>query len=175
VTRPPWEVADIIRIAGSKFRERYGASLTWPQIKVLRAIARCRTAALGGHRDVCTGCGYVTGISYNSCRNRHCLKCQTGARETWLAKRQQELLPVNYFHFVFSLPHSLVPLIWQNKKVLFTLSFDASAATLPEVAADPKIRYLQEASKWKRLPQLLDDSTARRMLRDVNVQDSSPT
>jgi hypothetical protein len=67
VTRPPWEVADVIRIAGSRFRERYGASLTWPQVKVLRAIARCRTAALGGHRDVCTGCGYVTGISYNSC------------------------------------------------------------------------------------------------------------
>ena len=101
MTRPPWEVADVIRIAGSRFRERYGASLTWPQVKVLRAIARCRTAALGGHLDACTGCGYVAGISYNSCRNRHCPKCQTGAREKWLAKRQQELLPVNYFHLVF--------------------------------------------------------------------------
>jgi hypothetical protein len=138
VTRPPWEVADVIRIAGSRFRKRYGTSLTWPQVKVLRAIARCRTAALGGHLDVCTGCGYVTGISYNSCRNRHCPKCQTGARETWLAKRQQELLPVNYFHLVFSVPHALVPLIWQNKKVLFTLLFDAAAATLLKVAADPK-------------------------------------
>ena len=67
MTRPPWEVADVIRIAGSRFRERYGAALTWPQVKVLRAIARCRTAALGGHLDVCTGCGYLTGISYNSC------------------------------------------------------------------------------------------------------------
>jgi Transposase zinc-binding domain len=66
VTRPSWEVADVIRIAGSRFRERYGSSLTWPQVKVLRAIARCRTAALGGHLDVCTGCGYITGISYNS-------------------------------------------------------------------------------------------------------------
>ena len=138
MTRPSWEVADVIRIAGSRFRERYGASLTWPQVKVLRAIARCRTAALGGHLDVCTGCGYITGISYNSCRNRHCPKCQTGARDTWLAKRQQELLPVNYFHLVFSVPHSLVPLIWQNKKILFTLLFDAAAATLLEVAADPK-------------------------------------
>ena len=138
MTRPLWEVADVIRIAGSRFRERYGASLTWPQVKVLRAIARCRTAALGGHLDVCTGCGYVAGISYNSCRNRHCPKCQTGAREKWLAKRQQELLPVNYFHLVFSVPHSLVPLIWQNKKVLFKLLFDAAAATLLEVAADAK-------------------------------------
>ena len=138
MTRPSWEVADVIRIAGSRFRERYGSSLTWPQVKVLRAIARCRTAALGGHLDVCTGCGYITGISYNSCRNRHCPKCQTGARDTWLAKRQQELLPVNYFHLVFSVPHSLVPLIWQNKKILFTLLFDAAAATLLEVAADPK-------------------------------------
>jgi hypothetical protein len=131
-------VADIIRIAGSRFRVRYGASLSWPQVKVLRAIARCRTAALGGHLDHCIRCGYVTGISYNSCRNRHCPKCQTNAREKWLAKRQQELLPVNYFHLVFSVPHLLVPLIWQNKKILFTLLFDTSAATLLEVAADPK-------------------------------------
>jgi hypothetical protein len=138
VTRPPWEVADIIRIAGSRFRERYGASLLWPQVKVLLAIARCRTAALGGHLDHCTRCGYLTGISYNSCRNRHCPKCQTNARQKWLAKRQQELLPVNYFHLVFSVPHLLVPLIWQNKKILFSLLFDASAATLLEVAADPK-------------------------------------
>src|SRR6266478_6510167 len=138
MTRPPWEVADVIRIAGSRFRERYGASLTWPQVKVLRAIARCRTAALGGHLDVCTSCGYVAGISYNSCRNRHCPKCQTGAREKWLAKRQQELLPVNYFHLVFSVTNSLVPMIWQNKKVLFKLLFDAAAATLLEVAADAK-------------------------------------
>ncbi len=138
MTRPPWEVADVIRIAGSRFRERYGASLTWQQVKVLRAIARCRTAALGGHLDVCTGCGYLTGISYNSCRNRHCPKCQTGAREKWLAKRQQELLPVNYFHLVFTVPHLLAPLIWQNKKTLFTLLFDASAATLLEIAADRK-------------------------------------
>ena len=105
---------------------------------MLRAIARCRTAALGGHLDVCTGCGYLTGISYNSCRNRHCPKCQTGAREKWLAKRQQELLPVNYFHLVFTVPHLLAPLIWQNKKTLFTLLFDASAATLLEIAADRK-------------------------------------
>jgi Putative transposase/Transposase zinc-binding domain len=120
MTRPPLEVADVIRKAGARFRERYRASLTWPQTKVLDAIARCRTAALGGHRDQCTRCGHQA-ISYNSCRNRHCPTCQSNARDQWLRKRQQELLPVGYFHLVFSVPHSLVPLIWQNKRFLFKL------------------------------------------------------
>ena len=120
---------------------------------MLLAIARCRTAALGGHLDYCTHCGYRTGISYNSCQNRHCPKCQTNAREKWLAKRQRELLPVNYFHLVFSVPHLLVPLMWQNKKTLFPLLFDASAATLLEVAADPKhlgaeIGFLSILHSW---------------------------
>lgn len=137
MTRPPFEVADVIRMAGSKFRQRYWRALTWPQVKVMNAITRCRTAALGGHRDQCDHCGYQA-ISYNSCRNRHCPKCQTNAREKWLRRRQQELLPVVYYHLVFSVPHGLVPLIWQNKKVLFTLLFDATAAALLEVAADPK-------------------------------------
>jgi hypothetical protein len=137
MTRPPFEVADVIRIAGDSFRERYGASLAWTQAKVLDAIARCRTAALGGHRDRCASCGYQA-ISYNSCRNRHCPRCQTGARDRWLAQRQKELLPVGYYHLVFSVPHSLVPLMWQNKRLLFALLFEASAATLLEVAANPK-------------------------------------
>jgi Putative transposase/Transposase zinc-binding domain len=137
MSRPPFEVADVIRIAGARFRERYQASLTWPQIKVLDAIARCRTSALGGHRDQCMRCGHQA-ISYNSCRNRHCPKCQSNARDKWLDKRLQELLPVNYFHLVFSVPHSLVPLIWQNKKLLFRLLFQASAATLLKVASDPQ-------------------------------------
>jgi hypothetical protein len=135
MTRPLFEVADVIRIAGDSFRER--ASLTWPQRKVLDAIARCRTAALGGHRDQCTRCGHQA-ISYNSYRNRHCPKCQTSARDKWLGKRQQEVLPVGYFHLVFSVPHALVPLMWQNKRRLFSLLFEAGAATLLEVAADPK-------------------------------------
>jgi Transposase zinc-binding domain len=125
MTRPPWEVADIIRGAGNRFIERYSGALTWAQLKVLRAIERCRTAALGGHRDQCVRCGHRA-ISYNSCRNRHCPKCQTNAREKWLCARQRELLPVCYFHLVFSVPHALVPLIWQNKKLLFGLLFDAS-------------------------------------------------
>ncbi len=137
MSRPPFEVADVIRKAGSRFRERYRAALTWPQVKVLDAIARCRTAALGGHRDQCSRCGHQA-ISYNSCRNRHCPKCQSNARDQWLGRRQQELLPVGYFHLVFSVPHSLVPLIWQNKRFLFKLLFEASAATLLKVASDPK-------------------------------------
>lgn len=135
--RPPWEVADIIRRSGRRFVDRYRDSLTWPQVKVLRAIERCRTAALGGHRDQCDRCGHRA-ISYNSCRNRHCPKCQTNAREKWLSARQRELLPATYYHVVFSVPHKLVPLMWQNKKVLFQLLFEASAATLLEVAADPQ-------------------------------------
>jgi hypothetical protein len=106
---------------------------------VLDAIVRCRTAALGGHRDQCSNCGHQA-ISYNSCRNRHCPKCQTNARDQWVRKRQQELLPVGYYHVVFSVPHLLVPLMWQNKRQLFALLFEASAAALLEVAADP--RYL---------------------------------
>jgi hypothetical protein len=152
VKRPPWEVADVIRRAGRRFLERYRESLTWPQVKVLRAIERCRTAALGGHRDQCDRCGHQA-ISYNSCRNRHCPKCQTNAREKWLAARQQELLPVDYYHLVFSVPHALVPLIWQNKKLLFKLLFEASAQTLLEVAADPQhlgaeIGFLSVLHTW---------------------------
>ena len=150
--RPPWEVADIIRRAGNRFLDRCGKFLSWPQLKVFRAIERCRTAALGGHRDQCERCGHQT-ISYNSCRNRHCPKCQTNARNKWLAARQQELLPTDYYHLVFSVPHALVPLMWQNKKVLFKLLFDASSATLLEVAADPKhlgaeIGFLSVLHTW---------------------------
>lgn len=150
--QPPWEVADVIRRAGRRFLDRYQESLTWPQVKVLNAIQRCRTAALGGHRDQCDRCGHQA-ISYNSCRNRHCPKCQTNARNKWLAARQQELLPVDYYHLVFSVPHALVPLMWQNKKLLFKLLFEASADTLLEVAADPKhlgagIGFLSVLHTW---------------------------
>jgi predicted Zn-ribbon and HTH transcriptional regulator len=137
VERPRFEIADIIRSADARITSRYREFLSWPQVKVLNAILRCRTAALGGHRDQCTRCGYQA-ISYNSCRNRHCPKCQTRARDQWLAARQRELLPVDYYHLVFSVPHALVPLMWQNKRVLFRLLFEASAETLLEVAADPE-------------------------------------
>jgi len=134
---PPFEVADIVRAAGNNFIEKNRSRLTWQHLRVLRAIERCRTAALGGHLDQCSGCGQQT-ISYNSCRNRHCGKCQTNARDKWLAERQKELLPVPYVHVVFTLPHQLSPLALANKRILYDLLFRASAATLLEIAADPK-------------------------------------
>src|SRR6202163_1124084 len=135
--RPPLEVADLVRAAGEAFIERSRKWITWKHVKVLLAIARCRTAALGGHLDECTRCGHRA-ISYNSCRNRHCPKCQAGARDRWLAARRQELLPTRYVHVVFTLPHHLAPLVLQNKKVLYDLLFRTSAETLPEVARYPK-------------------------------------
>jgi hypothetical protein len=131
-------VADLIRSAGTAFIERNRPWLRWQHIKVLRAIRRCRTAALGGHLDECTRCGHRAAISYNSCRNRHCPKCQTSTRERWIAARQRELLPTRYVHVVFTLPHRLAPLALQNKKVLYDLLFRASAETLLEVARDPR-------------------------------------
>src|ERR1700726_1899742 len=137
MSRPPLEVADLIRTAGSAFLERNRHWLSWKHIKVLLAIARCRTAALGGHLDECTRCGHRS-ISYNSCRNRHCPKCQEGARDRWLAARRQELLPTRYVRVVFTLPRHLAPVVLQNKKVLYDLLFRTSAETLLEVARDPK-------------------------------------
>ena len=136
--RPPFEVADIIRTAGKSFIEKHRSWLTGLHLKVLSAIERCRTAALGGHRDRCSRCGHTVAISYNSCRNRHCPKCQTNARDKWLLARRGELLPVPYVHVVFTLPHELAPLAFHNKKILYTLLFRTSAAALLEIAADPK-------------------------------------
>jgi hypothetical protein len=138
MARPPLEVADLIRAAGAAFLERNRHWLRWKHIKVLRAIRRCRTAALGGHLDECTRCGHRAAISYNSCRDRHCPKCQTAARERWIAARRRELLPTRYLHVVFTLPHRLAPLVLQNKKVLYGLLFRTSAETLLEVARNPK-------------------------------------
>ena len=140
MSRPPLEVADLIRTAGALFIERNRQWIGWQHVKVLLAIARCRTAALGGHLDQCTRCGHRATISYNSCRNRHCPKCQTAARERWIAARRRELLPTRYIHVVFTLPHRLAPLVLQNQKVLYDLLFRTSAETLLEVARDP--RYL---------------------------------
>src|ERR1700726_13449 len=137
MSRPPLEVADLIRSAGAAFIERNRQWLSWKHIKVLLAIARCRTAALGGHLDQCTRCGHRA-ISYNSCRNRHCPKCQTSARERWIAARRRELLPTRYVHVVFTLPAQLAPLALQNKKVIYDLLFRASSETVLEVARDPR-------------------------------------
>ena len=137
MNRPPLEVADLIRVAGQRFIDRSRSWLTAQHRKVLAAIERCRTAALGGHRDECSRCGYRA-ISYNSCRNRHCPKCQAQARDRWLRRAEQELLPTRYVHVVFTLPHLLAPLALQNKKVLYDLLFRASAQTLLEVARHPR-------------------------------------
>jgi Putative transposase/Transposase zinc-binding domain len=137
MNRPPFEVADIIRQYGNSFIAKNRSWLTWLHLRVLYAIEFCRTATLGGHLDRCSRCSYEA-ISYNSCRNRHCPKCQTNARDKWLAERSKELLPVSYVHVVFTLPHELSWLALQNKKVVYDLLFRTSAATLLEVAADPK-------------------------------------
>jgi hypothetical protein len=138
VAPPPLEMADLIRTAGAAFVERNRQWIRWKHVKVLLAIARCRTAALGGHLDECTRCGHRTPISYNSCRDRHCPKCQTAARERWIAARRRELLPSRYLHVVFTLPRRLAPLVLQNKRVLYDLLFRTSAETLLEVARDPR-------------------------------------
>jgi hypothetical protein len=134
---PPIEVADVIRAAGESFFERSQRWFTWLHLKVLNAILRCRTAGLGGHIDACSGCGYQA-ISFNSCRNRHCPRCQANARDRWLEAREKELLPTRYVHVVFTLPRQLSPLALQNKREIYSLLFRTSAETLLEVARDPK-------------------------------------
>jgi hypothetical protein len=134
--RPAVELADLLHKQGDRFIDQ-SPWLNFQQLSVLRAIARCRTAALGGHIDQCSRCGHQA-ISYNSCRNRHCPKCQAQARQRWLAAREKELLEVPYFHVVFTLPHELNPLCLRNARILYDLLFRVSAATMLEVAANPK-------------------------------------
>jgi hypothetical protein len=137
MSRPTVEVADILRAQGDRFLDRYRRSFDFQQLKAFRAIQRCRTAALGGHIDACPKCGHQA-ISYNSCRNRHCPKCQTQAREHWLAARERELLATSYFHVVFTVPHELNVLALDNPRMIYDLLFTASAQTLLKVARDPK-------------------------------------
>ncbi len=135
--RPPLEVADVIRAAGQSFHERSLKWFTWFHLRVWNAILRCRTAALGGHVDACSRCGHQA-ISFSSCRNRHCPKCQANARDLWLQAREKELLPTRYVHVVFTLPHQLSALALQNKREIYSLLLRASAETLLEVARDPQ-------------------------------------
>ena len=129
MSRPPFEVADIVRRHGDRFLETHRAWLTSQHRRVLRALVQCRTAALGGHRDRCEQCAQP-GFSYNSCRDRHCPKCLTAARDEWVAAREQELLPVGYVHVVFTMPEVLARLALVNKRVVYDLLFRAAAATL---------------------------------------------
>jgi hypothetical protein len=135
--RPALEVADIVRAHGDEFRQAHTESLSGVQKRVLRAIERCRTAALGGHLERCDQCDHERN-AYNSCANRHCPKCQSLARADWLAKRQTELLQCEYFHVVFTLPQQLATLALQNKREMYGLLFRATAETLQEIAADPR-------------------------------------
>lgn len=137
MTPPPLEVADIIRAHHQEFLQHYGSQLSPQQKRTLTDLAQCRTAALGGHLERCDQCGHER-AAYNSCRNRHCPKCQGAARRQWLADRQAELLPVPYFHVVFTLPHQLGPLALQNPRPLYGLLFRVAAATLQQVAASPQ-------------------------------------
>jgi Putative transposase/Transposase zinc-binding domain len=137
IARSRLELADIVRAQGDAYRWRH--RLTSVQHRALRAIAACRTAALGGHREGCDHCG-ATRVSYNSCRNRHCPKCQTTATERWLAARKADLLPIPYFHVVFTLPHALNALAQGNPRVIYRLLFGAGSATLLAFGRDP--RYL---------------------------------
>src|SRR5258708_11027772 len=137
MSRASLEMADIVRSAGRNFIERNPSWLTRIHLHVLTAIERCRTAALGGHLDECVRCGHRV-ISFNSCRNRHCPKCQSNARDRWLQARERELLPTRYAHVVFTLPHELAPLALQNKRVVYDLLFRLSAEPLLQIALDPK-------------------------------------
>jgi hypothetical protein len=132
---PRLELADIVRAHGDAYRRTH--RLATVQHRALRAIAACRTAVLGGHRETCDQCGAVR-ITYNSCRNRHCPKCQTVTKERWLAARRAELLPIPYFHVVFTLPHDLNALAQGNPRVLYALLFRAAADTLLTFGRDPR-------------------------------------
>jgi hypothetical protein len=137
MSRPALEVADIFRDHGAAWRRANVGHVSLDQLKVMSAIERCRTAALGGHVARCEGCAHTV-IAYNSCRNRHCPKCQGTAAREWLAAREADLLPVGYFHVVFTLPAAIADIAYQNKAVVYDILFTASAATMTTIAADPK-------------------------------------
>jgi hypothetical protein len=137
VPRPSLEVADIVQRDGDAWRQAHAGHISLGQLKVMSAIERCRTDALGGHRLHCEQCD-ADRISYNSCRNRHCPKCQGRKAEQWLAARQAELLPVEYYHVVFTLPGEIAEIAYQNKALVYGLLFKICAQTLLTIAADPK-------------------------------------
>ena len=137
MARPPLEVADIFRAHGPAWRIANAGHVSLDQLKVMSAIETCRTAALGGHVERCEDCA-LTRVAYNSCRNRHCPKCQGAAARQWLAEREAELLPVPYYHVVFTLPAEIGALAFANKAVVYDLLFRTAAETLTTIAADPK-------------------------------------
>jgi hypothetical protein len=137
MARPALEVADIFRDHGAAWRHANHGHVSLLQLKVMSAIENCRTAALGGHVARCKDCAHTT-IAYNSCRNRHCPKCQGAAARQWMAAREAELLPIPYFHVVFTLPSAIGDIAYQNKAMIYDLLFKASSETMLRIAADPK-------------------------------------
>src|ERR1700750_443410 len=137
MARPALEVADVFRDHGAAWRHANRGHVSLLQLKVMSAIENCRTAALGGHVARCEDCAHTT-IAYNSCRNRHCPKCQGAAARQWMAAREAELLPIPYFHVVFTLPSAIGDIAYQNKAVIYDLLFKASSETMLTIAADPK-------------------------------------
>ena len=135
--RASLEAADIFRAAGPAYRSAHRGHLSLHQLKVMSAVEHCRTAALGGHIEACEGCGHWR-VAYNSCRNRHCPKCQGAAARAWLAEREADLLPVGYFHVVFTLPAEIADIAFHNKAVIYDLLFRAASDTMLTIAADPK-------------------------------------
>ncbi len=137
MSRPALEVADIFRACGGSWRAANSGHISLGQLKVMAAIERCLTAALGGHVARCEDCAHEH-IAYNSCRNRHCPKCQGAAAREWLAARQAELLPVPYYHVVFTVPAPISDIAYHNKAVIYDILFKAASETLITIAADPK-------------------------------------
>src|SRR5467141_2021294 len=135
--RPKLEVADVFRRYGAAYREQHGASMSTGQRRVMNAIEVCRTAALGGHLERCDECGHERN-AFNSCRDRHCPKCQSLARAQWLEDRKAELLEVPYFHVVFTVPEEIAAIALQNKEAVYSILFRTTAETLKTIAADPK-------------------------------------
>jgi hypothetical protein len=152
MTPPRFEVADVIRAHGGEFLDTYGDTTSPEQRRALTDLARCRTAALGGHVEECDRCGHRQ-VAYNSCRNRHCPKCQAAEAARWVEDRAAELLPIEYFHVVFTLPAALAPIALQNPRVVYGLLFRATAETLRQIAADPthlgaEIGFLAVLHTW---------------------------
>ena len=135
--RPKLEIADIFRKYGPAWRRANTGHVSLPQLKVMSAIEACRTEALGGHVAACTKCDHQH-IAYNSCKNRHCPKCQGPAARDWMAARAEDLLPVEYFHVVFTLPAEIAQIAFWNKRAIYGLLFKVSAQTVATIAADPK-------------------------------------
>jgi hypothetical protein len=154
VSRPAVEVADIFRRHGPAWRNANAGHVSLDQLKVMSAIESCRTAALGGHVERCEDCEHVR-IAYNSCRNRHCPKCQAIAAKEWLAEREAELLPVPYYHVVFTVPAPIADIAWQNKAAVYGLLFKAAAETLVTIAAEPANRFAWHRSASRPDPKQL--------------------